>query len=317
MDREFKTEIKIAIWSFVGVIVFEFVSYYAKQEVPEPSIIKDIILLGMLLSIFLITVYRLPYLPRIFEDVSNSAKQLDQITNIQLKEALKKIEDLGSDHKVNEVNNRLASLNGMAKVFGSKVYYNYLRNFRLVDNGFAVEGEQFALSSYAEFWRQLNEEQNIRNALKKPCLIARITHSNEIQIWDPNMEPKAYKQAKLSLYNSQKEFVKNGGIIVRVLIGREKAPNANYKSIIEKMSEIGIEVKYFDETVYNVPDYDFLYLADEGIVLKWYAALGQNLTGFEVTDAVEDEVKEVWETIYNLLRDGGDPITSIPPERGI
>lgn len=101
-----------------------------------------------------------------------------------------------------------------------------------------------------------------------------------------------------------------------MLIGPHPTPNEDYQAVIEKMGNIGIEVKYFHDKEVMERDFDFLFLADENIVLKWFSgATGRRLAGCTIEDKIEDVVIKTWASLFEKTKEMGDPVNSIPPDR--
>lgn len=199
--------------------------------------------------------------------------------------------------------------------YGNELVKNYLAGFKLNSNGILLEGEHWSLQSYIQFWQYLAETQKkIKHEKTQNNIIVRLTHSNDINIWKTSSKP--YKEYAEDAYLFQKKFIKNGGIIVRILIGKEEKANKDYDEVIEKMKSIGIEAKYLPQSEVPERDFDFSFLADEGIVMKWFSGNnGKRLSKCEITDEVDDVVKRTWASLFEKLKEKGDPITSIPKDR--
>jgi hypothetical protein len=199
--------------------------------------------------------------------------------------------------------------------YGNELIKHYLAGFKLYKGGIALEGEHWSLQSYIQFWQYLAEkQQNISEHKNQNNIIVRLTHSNDINIWRTSSKP--YKEYAEDAYLFQKKFIKHGGIVVRVLIGEVETPTDDYKEVIAKMENIGIEVKYLPQSEVPERDFDFLFLADEEIVLKWFSGNnGRRLSKCEITDHVEDVVRRTWASLFEKLLERGDPIVSIPKER--
>ncbi len=198
--------------------------------------------------------------------------------------------------------------------FYSKIMLNYHENFSISNNGFHIKDEYLSLSSYVAFWNYMVLAQKERNDVGEKCLIARIVHSNSVHIW--TNEHSKYKEFTNKLLKLQNEFIESNGKVVRIFIGPDQEPNADYQIALNKMAENKIEGKYIKQSEYHKLPYDFLLLHDEKFVLKWNSdASGISLAGTVIQDYVEPEVEEKWEDMYEELKRLETPIVSIPLDR--
>ena len=165
------------------------------------------------------------------------------------------------DKKLQKIFNHLHQRNNLIKAFGTSLVNAYLEGFQLIPNGYHLIGEYWALKTNVRFWEYLSAlQENKKNANDSQFMIARVTHSNDISVWIEDYKP--YRHFSHDLYWFQEKFIKNGGKIIRMLIGPTDTPNEDYQKVIHKMESIGIEVKYFSESEVVERDFDFLYLAN-------------------------------------------------------
>lgn len=270
--------------------------------------VKDDIIFGLLLAIFILVIFRLPILPIL----ETSAERTDK----KMRDFGEDLKDAISDHKVYQITHHISQLNPITKDVAQGVFRNYLERFSLERKGFSVKGEQFALNSYVLFWEKLCVEQRKNRAEGIPDIIARITHSNQIEIWCDKVNGEHYSSVTHSLYALQKEFIKTGGVIARILIGKENVPNEKYKEAMEKMKSIGVDVKYLPRNSFEVQDYDFLFLHREQLMLTWQADRNNiKLAGFAIQDTIPIEVIRDWKKLYDALEEKNDAINAIPKDR--
>ena len=276
---------------------------FEKLTIPIAVMFGVVVNIALLLNFDIVN--KIPNIEKILRIIQREAE-----TTETLLQNLKK-----EDRKIQKIFLHINSRNIRLKDFGSSLANKYLNGFELRDHGFHLIGEYWALKTYVLFWDFLSKEQEERKTAGNPeNIIARVTHSNDVSIWQESYKP--YHPFSQDLYLFQKKFVKNGGTIVRMLIGPFKEPDENYKSVISKMESIGIEVKYFHDEDVAERDFDFLFLADEKIVLKWFSgALGKRLAGCTLEDVVDDEVMKTWAALYEKCKERGDPVKSIPDGR--
>lgn len=297
-----------ALISIILAIIFGVViNKYAELNIAVPFSI----IVGLLSNVVLLLNFKiLNRLPNI-EDIQ---KKIDR-QNSANEKIIKQLKD--EENKIRDIFIHLSSKKILFKEFGSSLINDYLSGFVLTKKGVVLRGEYWALKTYLKFWEFLCQEQRKRfedNNLKG--MIARVTHSNDINIWHEGNSP--YKQFSVSLYLVQKEFIDLGGIIVRMLIGPHKEPDDAYKKVIQKMEEIGIEVKYFSVSEVEESDADFLSLEDEEIALKWHSGQqGKRLASCEVENYVDPAIKRTWDYLYYRADDKGNRVMKIPHKREV
>lgn len=182
----------------------------------------------------------------------------------------------------------------------------YISEFRAIDNGFQMIGQDWALRSYTSFWRHLVAEQKKRNAGGGEPIRCVMTHSSSIELW--RSEPRS----KL-LLSRQQEFCKSGGRMLRVFIYPDAEPDEECQLTMEKMIEAGIEVRYLQVSDGLQMSNDFLWVQDLDHVVTWKRAhLGNSIESCKVLDRVDDSLKNWWRLIEEELansssqQDSGD-----------
>ncbi|MCB2263406.1 MAG: hypothetical protein LGR52_10815 [Candidatus Thiosymbion ectosymbiont of Robbea hypermnestra] len=194
-----------------------------------------------------------------------------------------------------------------------------------VDKGIInLKGEMLALLGYQYFWEQLIELQRNRKETGKAGLIAKITHSNPIYIWESEWANKSLQQ--------QRRFIDAGGEVLRVLVDY-KAMNTDIKKFIEvtkKMQEYKIMVAYLplkDTDKWSNPKYDFLLIGVDDVTysVQWKpaanrATIDQSITTEYKGNALIEEQDQL-EKIIGALKRGPDyregtpnTLTNIPSD---
>ncbi|MCX6316144.1 MAG: hypothetical protein NTW29_02560 [Bacteroidetes bacterium] len=237
-----------------------------------------------------------------------------------------KIHDIvdNQDIKVRKLLNHMARSEPFIKYFYTKLLKNYHAKFVVQAKGFEIEDEYFSLFSYIDFWNYLVSEQlklkeiakNKDIELSENCIIARVVHSNSIHIW--TNEDNKYKFFTNKLLLLQKEFIENGGIVVRIFLGSEDKADIHYTKAMENMKDIGVETKYLKKTEFNTLRYDFLLLHDEQLIYSWHSDVnGKSLDKTKIEDFndANEDVIERWDILYKELKSNKDPIIKIPESR--
>jgi len=159
---------------------------------------------------------------------------------------------------------------------GRAPIYQFLRDFNVGDSSIEFQSETLSISSYIVFWEKLNDLQKHRVAERKVGLVAKITHSGPIDVWAGD--------SALALLKLQKEFIENGGKVIRVLIDLESRNGdiSKYNNVYEKMKKDGIDVFYLplDETDDFVHRYDFLVIDIMDCGLSTYVVRWESDTAF-------------------------------------
>ena len=125
-----------------------------------------------------------------------------------------------------------------------------------------------------------------------------------------------YRIFTLELLKLQKQFVDNGGKVVRILLGPEKIASSKYTATIKLMEQYGIEAKYLPISEYSNKRFDYALLYDERLILKWFSdQIGDGLGEMVIQNDLERKVLTSWAELYYKLQETGNPITSIPPDR--
>lgn len=185
---------------------------------------------------------------------------------------------------------------------GVRTLRKYAKSFYVTSDGYAVEGEQGALTSYEEFWRLLVDKQKKLGFSDAKRLIARITHSNDISLWSLRDRNNAHTLRQL-----QENFIKAGGIIVRIFIHAAEEPTEEYRQVMDWMEEIGVDARYVSSNHPNIAidfRYDFLLVRNdvenEHYVAKWYTGShGMLLDKCEISDVIDDDVLARWNALVH------------------
>lgn len=197
---------------------------------------------------------------------------------------------------------KLAKLpEGIIRDTGDRAFSAYLQDFRLIDDGIKTEGEAWAVKSYSYFWERLLAEQRKRRGNSDKPIVVRITHSNSINIWSDEHSDI------INLMNLQKDFVSNGGRIARIFLGNEPEPNDKYKRVLAKMRSMNINAFYHQhESSINLP-YDFLWVADLEVAVKWYSGAGGTSLGsceiLKVRESAARDLRNKWDSLWRQLAD--------------
>jgi hypothetical protein len=290
--------------SFVGVVYGIVTFRYTANQF-------DAITYGLFISVILASFILLLQQVRTIPQIQDLSQQIQLYQH-----ELKRLTDILSidGNRTHSLRTHLASLKPFLKIVGSEVLTDYMQSLQRAEHGLSIEGSFWALRSYEKFWRFLVAEQKKIGNDPQKCLIARITHTNDVNLWLPDKETISQ-----SLLIHQREFIKAGGKIVRILVGPTQninEPDAQaYKQAKKLMEEGGIEVKYIPKQGADY-SYDFAWIAEAGYVVKWYSgAGGQALYKCEILDKVDETIVEMWRALADRARNEDSSISSIPDAR--
>lgn len=298
-----------AIISLLVGAVYALLSFYIGGSTKDAAFTA--LTYGIFISIISSTLILL------IEQVRTVPRIKDILQQVQEQQAdQKKLLDMLStdSNRVHELRTHLSSLSPLVKGLGMKVLEDYLESLRTIEDGFLIEGSYWSLKAYESFWQFLVREQNKVGDDEERCLIARITHTNDINIWNPENEMKA----RLLLLH-QEAFIKAGGKIVRILIGTPSNLNdrgaEGYRKAKELMEAKNIEVKYIASKGEDY-SYDFAWVENSKYVVKWYSGVGgQALDKCEIFDSVDENVRDMWRTLADRAQKEDSAIESIPASR--
>ncbi len=303
-DDRAKTQVAIIIVlvSIVLSIFYTLLSLFLKAE------IFAAISYGIILSVLLSSLGILFDLTYSLNSVRTVAHKLASSTeNRTVSNAVEAIQRklgtidrrLSGDQQGSNQEKLISDFPDVIKEAAERTYNDYLSNFRTLDDGFKVEGEDWALRSYYFFWECLLEEQKKRKDSGEN-LVIRITHSNSIRIWlieHPN--PDVSK-----LLTLQKTFCDEGGRIARVFLGSETKANHDYERVLKRMRASKLDAFYLKPVSHNL-SYDFLWVSGFNFVVKWYSgAGGETLGSCDILKVQESEARELrskWASIWRQL----------------
>ena len=205
--------------------------------------------------------------------------------------------------------------NNFSKFFIKSCFLSLKQEFTIDSDMIKFNNQHLTLKTYIEFWRFLYLQQQTRKENSKKPIIIRALHSNSLSIWDT--ENSKFGNIATNVRYLQKKFTDEGGIIVRVIRGKEdfnKLPPLS-KKIIAEMKNNGIEVKYL-KLGKNSVDSDFLLVYDEDLIIEWQSySDGENVATSTVWTKIPQSALRNWQNIFNELKYCNDPIESIPSER--
>ena len=171
----------------------------------------------------------------------------------------------------------------------NREFYN---SVEIDDKKFSIINEDWALKANAHFWRELTEMQKKQG--RESAIEVLITHTTAIELWQG-------PSAEISL-QQQGQFVAEGGIIRRILVGPSPLENDAYKSVRETMSARRINVYYYGGGLPRAK-YDFSWVQGSDIVMKWYqyidnAAIHQCV----IEQGLDLDVRDRWEFLWSQVK---------------
>jgi hypothetical protein len=213
----------------------------------------------------------------------------------------------------------LADLSGLKQIreLAEETLDEHLEGFSTEPGGLVVRGEVLSLRVYKQFWVRLVELQKQQREKygdsDEHRLIARVTHSNDIRIWDPDHSDSARR-----LLSLQRAFVDAGGRIVRLLVHKDFGGNGDLRKQYEKVQKLMEEHRIEARLLHHPHDYgfDLIWVDPVGLVVKWYSgASGQRVEKCEVLEYVGRDVREQWESLGVATEALNGRIKNIPASR--
>jgi hypothetical protein len=319
MNKSTKLEIGWAVFSIVVGLIYGIVSFLFADTSFQASVTH-----GLLIALLSTAVSFLIILINLYTDsrerldaMREAGGRVDASVN-RIEDGVKGTNDLLLDlcadkERLEGFRTNLLKRKELVREAGLRTLTNYLNEFRVTPTGFAVRGEQWALHAYTRLWEMMTRSQREIGENPDRCIIARVTHSNDIRLWTREEVHNSFY-----LLTLQKQFIEAGGIIVRIFVCPDETPNPSYVKVMDEMKEIGIDARYVWQRQIAQFPYDFLCLHDEGIVAKWYAgADGKTLGMCEIQDQIEDLVEERWNVLADLTHANYGDVQVIPKHRHI
>lgn len=318
-----------ALFATVGseIILLVLENQYGTTTWYGPAVVAFVASLTIGLAVLIFEFRReIPDLEIIQEPVNQKLEALTEATNKLEKELRQDLEvardlvRLLSQDSRGLIRTRmsLSERGEVVRRMGNRTLDEFQKLFRTTRGGYEVQGEHQSLMAYRVFWQEL---VRLQQAVKKSpgykqdemCLIARVTHSNDVELWMPE-----HYQIAHDLITLQKKFRDEGGIIVRLLVSTSPEPDENHETTIHRMTEAGIEARFLHDHLKF--DYDFLWVSspNHNIVLTWHSGQnGKGLSHCRIMDKVEPSILSLWERLAGKSEMEKGQFTSIPAIRHI
>jgi len=251
--------------------------------------------------------------------LSESNRKLEDELRQDLKVARELVKLLSEDSRgLVRTRLSLSARNEVVRRIGNRTLDEFQKLFATTRYGYEVHGEHQSLMAYRVFWDELVRlQQRIKKApgyvREEMCLIARVTHSNNVELWMPQ-----HYQIAQDLLKLQKKFIDEGGVIVRLLVSTAPEPDPNYETTIKEMKDIGIEARFLHDR-YKF-DYDMLWVSNpnHNIVLTWHSGQnGKGLSHCRIMDHVDSTILSMWENLAGTSEKDEGVFELIPVNRRI
>lgn len=147
----------------------------------------------------------------------------------------------------------------------NRTLLSYLDSVEITDESLFVQGEGLSRELYSRFWDNLLQVQKkIKNGDRISVFT---THSTLVSLWE--------SEEFIPLVHKQKEFIREGGRIFRILIDQDESTHNDecYKRVLRNMRSAGVEAFYLKVPVDVSEKYqDFLLVClDHGeFIINWY-----------------------------------------------
>ena len=248
--------------------------------------------------------------------VRNTVSALGDTISSEMEVARNLVELLSRDTQgVTRTRMSLSKRTDVVQKMGHRTLEEFHRIFRATTAGYTVYGEHQSLVAYSIFWQELARLQRSINKLHGGSdahrLIARVTHSNDVELWMPD-----HHQIAQDLLDCQKNFADDGGRIVRLFVSPARQADEKYQHTIDQMAAYGVEARFLH---YGLKyDYDFIWVsnAQHNIVLTWHSGQnGRGLSRCEVADRAEGNIRRMWRQFGKISEDKDGRFKSIPDSR--
>lgn len=302
--KKYKVEIvSISISVLIGVIYSMTMAIIVGDFSDAVSHGVNLTILLAILSLLIQQVKRVPRIEELVQMVKyQETLQKDLVFSIN-----------GEKQRANELLTHLHSRNELVHITGRRILDDYMDSFKRIEHGFEIKGAYWVMRSYAEFWKNLVAKQRLVGPDPNACLVVRVTHSSDIKLLHPDEEEWANQ-----LILHQHEFIKAGGIVLRILIGKELEMNSHYAFVKEKCESIGVEVKYVCAKASDNFSYDFLWLADDNYVVQWYTNVsGDKLDRCEIRDQEDESVISQWRMLFYRAAEEDSAFRKLPKYREV
>lgn len=244
---------------------------YQKTSPGDP---RNPIITGIIVALLIETVL---CLWKALHELSRHTTHLTRIQN----ETSGRLRDLAT------LRESLLHLKDTVMTTGVGVFDKYLASLSGVQGGIKMELKDWAWDAHITFWRALADEQKTRG--KNSPLHVKVTHKADIAKW------KA--QERVASLAAQDDFIKAGGTIKRVFIGRSDSPSAAYIAVMREMAVRGIKDVYYlggSNIPRNIPTFDFAWVEETNAVVKWVSHdVGQSVSEFQVHELNHSDVQEL------------------------
>lgn len=199
------------------------------------------------------------------------------------------------------------------KESGRSILNEFISNLAFEEGSLQVnENRDVSILFYINFWKWLSEKQQSMNNSTKGAIVYRSINCIEFEIWDKD------NRESESIYNYQKSFVQNGGYIYRILVGLDEEREVMDKiknQMLSKINSENLKVHSISQSqlinAANNPKnlklqdftYDFLWLRNESICLKWRGYKSRIINGAELfwidKNSMNLEIRDIWELAFD------------------
>jgi len=210
------------------------------------------------------------------------------------------------------------------KASGKHILKEFYSDLRFEEGSLQVnENRDVSILFYINFWKWLSKKQQSMKNSTKGAIVYRSINCIEFDIWD-----EGNKESE-SIYNYQRSFVQNGGFIYRILVGRDIEQETMDKIKVNMEDKIGTErfkvhcvtesqlkeAKCNDRNLALQDfEYDFLWLRNENICLKWKGVRKINGADLLWVDKKNNDldIKYIWELAFDAAFQEYQDRTVIP-----
>lgn len=211
--------------------------------------------------------------------------------------------------------NRLSEKSELVSVISKEAMAKFIDEFKIFEAEDTVKftGEGPAIAAYTKFWESLRiSQEHKKNAVNQ--VIARITHSNSIDIWLD--EGLLQGEALLSVRRHERKFVVAKGTVFRILVRlpseAHEYPLEKYLEAANRMKSRGIipaiiDVGTSNSIVADDAGYDFITAdgLEERISLRWLSSGSARYIGGCLVSSsakIREDHEAIWDEYIEYLK---------------
>jgi hypothetical protein len=187
------------------------------------------------------------------------------------------------------------------RALAADIFNDYTTDlFKIEHGGFAIADRNWAMEASKKFYATL-----LSTTAEGAELEIRVTHSSSIKIWENE------EDGRDTLSQQRRLIRQKRAKIIRIFVGTADAPAADYKSVMDMMSEYGIETHYVQR---DHPErvLDMTWVPALNLRMTWNLRRGGNVADITIASDARDQ-SQLEATWQSLLEDAKGTVASSKP----